>query len=125
MCDAEPLVSKNSAECVVAFYKLLDERKRFAASRSVATTPKWPAARNDHYCDQEVCQHEVIDLSSMCEPSDSDSDCDWQPYITADKKFPIIEYESPSNSEQSLTESCRQYFADEADEYAVEDVQIR
>ncbi|KAI4658737.1 uncharacterized protein J4E79_006496 [Alternaria viburni] len=128
MCDAEPLVSKNSAECVVAFYKLLDERKRFAASRSAATTPKWPAACNDHYCDQEVCQHEVIDLSSMCEPSDSDSDsdsdCDWQPYITADKKFPIIGYESPSNSEQSLTESCRQYFADEADEYAVEDVQI-
>ncbi|KAI4616859.1 hypothetical protein J4E83_006440 [Alternaria metachromatica] len=116
MCDAEPLVSRNSAQCVVAFYKLLDERKRFAASRSVATTPKWPAARNDHYCDQEVCQHEVIDLSSMCEPSDSDSDCDWQPYITGDKKFPIIGYESPSNSEQSLTESCRQYFADEADD---------
>ncbi|KAI4681774.1 uncharacterized protein J4E84_007370 [Alternaria hordeiaustralica] len=97
MSGAEPLVSKNSAETVEAFYKLLDERKRFAASRSVATIPKWPAARNDHYCDQEVCRHDVIDLSSMCERSDSDSD--WQPYITGDKKFPIIGYESPSNSE--------------------------
>ncbi|KAI4612452.1 hypothetical protein J4E80_007185 [Alternaria sp. BMP 0032] len=112
MSGAEPLVSTNSAETVEAFYKLLEERKRFAASQSVATTPKWPAARNDHYCDQEVCRHDVIDLSSMCEPSDSDSD--WQPYITGDKKLPIIGYQSPSNSEQSVTESCRQYFSNDA-----------
>ncbi|KAI4919381.1 hypothetical protein J4E90_001515 [Alternaria incomplexa] len=97
MCGAEPLVTPNSAESVDAFYTLLAERKRFAASQSVETTPKWPAARNDHYCDQEVCRHDVIDLSSLCEPSDSDSD--WQPYITGDKTFPIIGYESPSNSE--------------------------
>ncbi|KAI4920705.1 uncharacterized protein J4E92_008349 [Alternaria infectoria] len=97
MCGAEPLVSKTSAESVDEFYTLLEERKRFAASRSITTTPKWPAARNDHYCDQEVCRHDVIDLSSLCEPSDSDSD--WEPYITGVKKFPIIGYESPSNSE--------------------------
>ncbi|KAI4696782.1 uncharacterized protein J4E88_000960 [Alternaria novae-zelandiae] len=113
MCGAEPLVSKTSAESVDEFYTLLEERKRFAASRSITTTPKWPAARNDHYCDQEVCRHDVIDLSSLCEPSDSDSD--WEPYITGVKKFPIIGYESPSNSEQSITESCRQYFSDDAD----------
>ena len=123
MCGAEPLASPNSAESVDAFYTLLAERKRFAASRSVETTPKWPAARNDHYCDQEVCRHDVIDLSSLCEPSDSDSD--WQPYITGDKKIPIIGYETASSSEHSPTESCRRYFSDDADEYVVEDVQIR
>ena len=117
MCGAEPLVSMDSAETVDAFYKLLEERKRFAASRSVEATPRWPAARNDHYCDQEVCHHDVIDLSSLCEPSDSGSD--WEPYITDDKKFFNIGYKTASRSEPSEVGSYRSDYMCLGDEYVV------
>jgi hypothetical protein len=63
----------NSAESVEAFYALLEKRKLLSTSRSV-NTPQWPAARNDHYCNQEVCRHAALDLFSLLEPSDSDSD---------------------------------------------------
>ncbi|CAN9303935.1 unnamed protein product [Alternaria sp. RS040] len=74
MCGAEPLVSLNSAESVDAFYKLLGEREHLSVSRPINVSPKWPAARNDHYCDQKVCRHAVLDLSPLYMPSDSGSD---------------------------------------------------
>ncbi|KAH6875218.1 hypothetical protein BKA58DRAFT_117616 [Alternaria rosae] len=111
MCGAEPLVSMNSAESVDAFYALLAERKHLAASRSVEAAPKWPAARNDHYCHQEVCRHDVIDLSSICEPSDSDGD--GHSHIVLDDEFYDSEYETPSRSKQYEIESCRSGYSDE------------
>jgi hypothetical protein len=74
MCGAEPLVSLNSAESVKAFYKLLGEREQLPVPRPINVSPKWPAARNDHYCDQKVCRHAVLDLFPLYMPSDSGSD---------------------------------------------------
>ncbi|KAG9190536.1 hypothetical protein G6011_08624 [Alternaria panax] len=64
----------NSAESVDAFYKRLEERNYPSTSRPANMSPKWPAARNDHYCNQEVCRHAVLDLSPLHILSDNDSD---------------------------------------------------
>jgi hypothetical protein len=103
MCGAEPLVSMNSAESIEAFYAILDERKHRAMTKSLKHSPKWPAARNDHYCDQKVCRHNAIDLSYLCEPSDSDSD--GQLHATPDNE--VLSGQCGTTSKRySDTESC-------------------
>jgi hypothetical protein len=80
----------NSAESVHAFDKLLDERKHLSICRPANVSPKWPAARNDHYCDQKVCRHAVLELSPIYVPSDNDSDV--QSHATPGSEFYNTQY---------------------------------
>ncbi|CAN9251863.1 unnamed protein product [Alternaria alternata] len=130
MCGAEPLVSLNSAESVDAFYKLLGEREQLPVSRPINVSPKWPAARNDHYCDQKVCRHAVLDFSPLYMPSDSGSDvqtpdvdisnnrsnthspiCSWpaNEYAGDNPRFNHEQYTPPSSHDGQVLQSSQTF----------------